>query len=58
MAITINGNEVVSGNLSGGFIPPLAERKIMIGRYELKISDLEKLIEFAQSGKLDEIMKS
>ena len=43
---------------SGMFIPPFSARKIMIGKHELKVSDLEKLIEFVQSGKLDEIMKS
>lgn len=33
------------------------EPKITIGKYELKVETLEKLIEFAESGKLDEIMK-
>lgn len=31
--------------------------KIIIGKYELKPETLEKLIEFAESGKLDEIME-
>ncbi|MDU4623292.1 MAG: hypothetical protein E6X35_06990 [Enterococcus gallinarum] len=34
------------------------EPTIIIGKYKVDVQTLEKLIEFAQSGKLDEIMPS
>ncbi len=34
------------------------EPTIIIGKYKVDMQTLEKLIEFAQSGKLDEIMES
>jgi len=34
------------------------EPTIIIGKYKVDVQTLEKLIEFAQSGKLDEIMSS
>lgn len=58
MSTNDNNNEMLKREGSGMFIPPFSARKIMIGKHELKVSDLEKLIEFVQSGKLDEIMKS
>lgn len=47
---SINGNSVTAGKPS--------EPTIIIGKYKVDVQTLEKLIEFAQSGKLDEIMSS
>lgn len=43
---------------SFGLIGQPTDPKIIIGKHELKVSTLEKLIEFAESGKLDEIMEN
>lgn len=47
---SINGNPVTAGK-------PF-EPTFIIGKHTVDIQRLEKLIEFAQSGKLDEIMSS
>ncbi|WP_414842146.1 hypothetical protein [Enterococcus saccharolyticus] len=39
-------------------VQPVKDPKIIIGKHELKVSTLEKLIEFAESGKLDAIMEN
>lgn len=56
---TITQNKVGDLFIDGKMIwcEPL-EPTIIIGKYKVDMQTLEKLIEFAQSGKLDEIMSS
>lgn len=49
-SLFINGTPVTAGQ-------PF-EPTIIIGKHKVDVQTLEKLIEFAQSGKLDEIMSS
>ncbi|MFZ4889722.1 hypothetical protein [Enterococcus innesii] len=49
-SLFINGTPITAGQ-------PF-EPTIIIGKHKVDVQTLEKLIEFAQSGKLDEIMSS
>lgn len=49
-SLFINGTPITAGQ-------PL-EPTIIIGKHKVDVQTLEKLIEFAKSGKLDEIMSS
>ncbi|VTS27965.1 Uncharacterised protein [Enterococcus casseliflavus] len=49
-SLFINGPPIIAGQP--------CEQTIIIGKHKVDVQTLEKLIEFAQSGKLDKIMSS
>ena len=49
-SLFINGTPIIAGQP--------CEPTIIIGKHKVDVQTLEKLIEFAQSGKLDKIMSS